>query len=270
MFDKIVERGRYTEQDASAAMRQVFEAVNYLHANRIAHRDLKPENLLSVERHGREIIKLADFVRRKFFFFSSLLANPPVSLPQGLARTFGDTNGMSTACGSPLYVAPEVLFGQAYGPAVDLWACGVILFLLLSGCDLVCLKVAASPEAHLLFVSCSTSPFPNGPDVQRLFREIQTNSWSFRSPEWDNVSDAAKDLVRVVYNRSSMKLTFFFSLLSQVRQLMNPDPAMRYTAAQALQHPWIASATELPNVPLNAAYTALSRSRIINQPGWTP
>ena len=163
-------------------MRQVLDAVAYLHSNRIAHRDLKPENILSVERNGREVIKLADFVCT---FMRTSLCNTW----QGLARSFGDGNAMNTACGSPLYVAPEIIRGEKYGPEVDVWACGVIIFILLSG--YACF--IARPLAKCIY--CSVSPFPNGPDTNVLFRAIHANEWTF-GPEWVNISDDAKDLVR--------------------------------------------------------------------------
>jgi len=108
LFDKIVERGQYSEKDASNIVRQIVSAVEYLHANGIAHRDLKPENLLSAENDGQEVIKIADF---------------------GFSKNFGEEKLM-TSCGSPGYVAPEVLTCESYDKSVDMWSIGVIIYIL--------------------------------------------------------------------------------------------------------------------------------------------
>lgn len=90
LFDKIVERGQYSEKDAAHIIRQILSAVSYLHSHDIAHRDLKPENLLSAGSGDHEVIKIADF---------------------GFSKNFGEEKLM-TSCGSPGYVAPEVLTSE--------------------------------------------------------------------------------------------------------------------------------------------------------------
>jgi len=112
LFDKIVERGNYSEKDASTIVRQILEAVAYLHSQGVVHRDLKPENLLCSTERDHIHIYVADF---------------------GLSRVFHDREQLNTYCGSPEYVAPEVLACIPYEKAVDLWSVGVITYILLTG-----------------------------------------------------------------------------------------------------------------------------------------
>jgi calcium/calmodulin-dependent protein kinase I len=111
LFDKIVERGQYSEKDAANIVRQIISAVEYLHERGIAHRDLKPENLLSSGSDEKEVIKIADF---------------------GFSKDFTDDK-LQTSCGSPGYVAPEVLTSESYDKSVDMWSLGVIIYILLCG-----------------------------------------------------------------------------------------------------------------------------------------
>lgn len=151
LFDKIVERGQYSEADASHIVRQIVSAVDYLHSQGIAHRDLKPENLLSAEVDGEEIIKIADF---------------------GFSKNFGEEKLM-TSCGSPGYVAPEVLTCESYDKSVDLWSVGVIIYILL----------------------CGYPPF-YADNAPALFKMIMDVKYDFDDPSWDEVSDSAKNLIR--------------------------------------------------------------------------
>jgi len=113
LFFKIVERGSYSEKDASGIVRQISEGVKYLHSLNICHRDLKPENLLVAYDEGKEVIKIADF---------------------GLSKIFSSDVFLETSCGTPDYAAPEVLTGEsAYDVSVDLWSIGVITYVLLCG-----------------------------------------------------------------------------------------------------------------------------------------
>jgi len=112
LFDQIVARGEYSEKDASNIVRQIISAVAHLHANGIAHRDLKPQNLLCVSPEGDDI-RMADF---------------------GLSKMFDQGEYLETCCGSPEYVAPEVLECKPYDKACDLWSVGVITYVLLTGC----------------------------------------------------------------------------------------------------------------------------------------
>ncbi|NWT56305.1 KCC4 kinase, partial [Erythrocercus mccallii] len=112
LFDRIVEKGYYSERDAADAVKQILEAVSYLHANGIVHRDLKPENLLYATPAPDAPLKIADF---------------------GLSKIVEDHMTMKTVCGTPGYCAPEILRGCAYGPEVDMWSLGIITYILLCG-----------------------------------------------------------------------------------------------------------------------------------------
>ncbi|XP_020636769.3 calcium/calmodulin-dependent protein kinase type IV [Pogona vitticeps] len=112
LFDRIVERGFYSERDAAHVVKQILEAVSYLHANGVVHRDLKPENLLYADLSPEAPLKIGDF---------------------GLSKIVHEQDTMKTVCGTPGYCAPEVLHGSPYGPEVDMWSVGVITYILLCG-----------------------------------------------------------------------------------------------------------------------------------------
>jgi len=152
LFDQIVSRGTYAESDAANIVRQILDAVNYMHENGIAHRDLKPENLLC---SGDEYntIKVTDF---------------------GLSKDFGSAS-LRTSCGTPDYVAPEVLRGQPYDNSVDVWSIGVITYILL----------------------CGFPPFYGNTD-QQIFEKILKVDYDFPSPDWDQISSEAKDFIRKI------------------------------------------------------------------------
>uniref|UniRef100_A0A8C5RRL6 Calcium/calmodulin dependent protein kinase IG n=1 Tax=Laticauda laticaudata TaxID=8630 RepID=A0A8C5RRL6_LATLA len=150
LFDRILERGVYTEKDASIVIQQVLEAVHYLHENGIVHRDLKPENLLYLTPEEDSKIMITDF---------------------GLSKM--EQNGiMSTACGTPGYVAPEVLQQKPYSKAVDCWSIGVITYILL----------------------CGYPPFYEETE-SKLFEKIREGYFEFDSPFWDDISESAKDFI---------------------------------------------------------------------------
>jgi phosphorylase kinase gamma subunit/serine/threonine-protein kinase Chk2/calcium/calmodulin-dependent protein kinase I len=118
LFDRIVERGRYSETNARRIMGKILSAVQYLHAKQIIHRDLKPENILLVDANDDTDIKITDF---------------------GLAKK-ANHDGLKTFCGTPQYFAPEVLKRKGstlgigrYGTSADMWSLGVVLYILLSG-----------------------------------------------------------------------------------------------------------------------------------------
>ncbi|NXR14718.1 KCC1G kinase, partial [Semnornis frantzii] len=151
LFDRILERGVYTEKDASEVIHQVLTAVKYLHENGIVHRDLKPENLLYLTPEDNSKIMITDF---------------------GLSKM--EQNGiMSTACGTPGYVAPEVLAQKPYSKAVDCWSIGVITYILL----------------------CGYPPFYEETE-SKLFEKIKEGYYEFESPFWDDISESAKDFIR--------------------------------------------------------------------------
>uniref|UniRef100_A0A0K0ES48 Protein kinase domain-containing protein n=1 Tax=Strongyloides stercoralis TaxID=6248 RepID=A0A0K0ES48_STRER len=150
LFDRIVAKGSYTEKDASDLIRQVLQAVAFMHENGVVHRDLKPENLLYYNHDEDSKIMISDF---------------------GLSKT-EESGVMATACGTPGYVAPEVLQQKPYGKAVDVWSIGVIAYILL----------------------CGYPPFYDENDAN-LFAQIIRGEYEFDSPFWDDISDSAKDFI---------------------------------------------------------------------------
>jgi calcium/calmodulin-dependent protein kinase I len=108
LFDRIVEKENYSEKEASDTLRPIVDAIRYCHSLGIIHRDLKPENLLYCTEEEGSGIKVTDF---------------------GLAR-FVQNELATTACGTPNYVAPEIIAGQGYGKEVDYWSIGVIMYIM--------------------------------------------------------------------------------------------------------------------------------------------
>ncbi|XP_043964236.1 calcium/calmodulin-dependent protein kinase type 1D [Gambusia affinis] len=161
LFDRIVEKGFYTEKDASTLIRQVLDAVNYLHKMGIVHRDLKPENLLYFNPQDESKIMISDF---------------------GLSKMEGSGDVMSTACGTPGYVAPEVLAQKPYSKAVDCWSIGVIAYILL----------------------CGYPPFYDEND-SKLFEQILKADYEFDAPYWDDISDSAKDFISCLMEKDPSK-----------------------------------------------------------------
>eukprot|EP00996_Jenningsia_fusiforme_P001609 NODE_2480_length_1192_cov_44.960630_g2263_i0.p1 GENE.NODE_2480_length_1192_cov_44.960630_g2263_i0~~NODE_2480_length_1192_cov_44.960630_g2263_i0.p1 ORF type:complete len:347 (+),score=61.74 NODE_2480_length_1192_cov_44.960630_g2263_i0:77-1042(+) len=142
----------YSELTSSEVLKKIVEGVAYLHSKGIIHRDLKPENLLYASPDDDADIRISDF---------------------GLAKIYREDVVVKTACGSPNYVAPEVLLNQGgYGFAVDMWSVGVILYVLL----------------------CGFCPFHHQ-NTASLFKLIGSGTFSFPSPYWDHISDGVKDLI---------------------------------------------------------------------------
>uniref|UniRef100_A0A3Q1CH15 non-specific serine/threonine protein kinase n=1 Tax=Amphiprion ocellaris TaxID=80972 RepID=A0A3Q1CH15_AMPOC len=161
LFDRIVEKGFYTERDASQLIHQILDAVKYLHDMGIVHRDLKPENLLYYSMDEDSKIMISDF---------------------GLSKIEGAGSVMSTACGTPGYVAPEVLAQKPYSKAVDCWSIGVISYILL----------------------CGYPPFYDENDA-KLFEQILKAEYEFDSPYWDDISDSAKDFICHLMEKDPLK-----------------------------------------------------------------
>lgn len=153
LFDAITSANRYTERDASGMLYNLANAIKYLHSLNIVHRDIKPENLLVYEHaDGSKSLKLGDF---------------------GLATVVDGP--LYTVCGTPTYVAPEIIAETGYGLKVDIWAAGVITFILL----------------------CGFPPFRGScEDQEVLFDQILMGQLEFPMPYWDNVSETAKELIR--------------------------------------------------------------------------
>ncbi|KAI9228652.1 MAG: kinase-like domain-containing protein [Piptocephalis tieghemiana] len=177
LFDRVVKRGRLTEPEARSVFLQLLGAIKYLHDRNITHRDLKPENIMMCDPQGWKI-KVTDF---------------------GLAKLVGENRFLSTLCGTPNYVAPEVLHPvakeRAYGKAVDMWSLGVILYIML----------------------CGFPPFSEELAPPSMKEQILGAYFDFPSPAWDSVSSAGIDLVE---------------------WCLTKEPHRRITVDQALDHHW--------------------------------
>uniref|UniRef100_A0A8C0I0B1 CaM kinase-like vesicle-associated protein n=1 Tax=Balaenoptera musculus TaxID=9771 RepID=A0A8C0I0B1_BALMU len=180
VFDWILDQGYYSERDTSNVVRQVLEAVAYLHSLKIVHRNLKLENLVYYNRLKNSKIVISDFHLAK--------------LENGLIKE---------PCGTPEYLAPEVVGRQRYGRPVDCWAIGVIMYILLSG----------NPP---FYEEVEEDDYEN--HDKNLFRKILAGDYEFDSPYWDDISQAAKDLVT---------------------RLMEVEQDQRITAEEAISHEWI-------------------------------
>ncbi|KAM9308409.1 serine/threonine-protein kinase H2 [Gastrophryne carolinensis] len=154
LFDRIIAKGSFTERDATKVLQMVLDGINYLHGLGITHRDLKPENLLYYHPGADSKILVTDF---------------------GLANSGNGKGGdwsMRTICGTPEYIAPEIILRKPYSNAVDMWALGVITYILLSG----------------------SMPFEDE-NRTRLYRLILKGKYSYVGDPWPNVSNLAKDFV---------------------------------------------------------------------------
>lgn len=167
LFDRMVEKGPYSELEASHHVRKIVLALEFLHKNGVVHRDLKPENLILTDKTDNAELKIADF---------------------GLSRIVDDvaSSVMQTVCGTWAYCAPEVKTSVTfvennqsvanYTAAVDLWSLGVILFVILG----------------------AYHPFDPDGDASDavLWDNICSGQFNFNDPAWNNISDMAKDLIR--------------------------------------------------------------------------
>jgi len=182
--DAIDCRGSFTEDDAKSIMGGILKGLDHMHNRGIAHRDLKPDNILILDKYETTKVIIADF---------------------GMAKKL-DPNSQHTVCGTPLYIAPEVITrpqsaemtekcGKSeYDTRADVWSCGVLLYQLLSG-----------------------SPPFSGETIGQLFFQIKSGAYDFRDPAWALVSEEAQNLVR---------------------DMMKLDPRQRLTAKASLEHPW--------------------------------
>jgi len=199
LFDQIIERGTYSESETAEVVRQILSAIRYMHERGIAHRDLKPENLLC-SGPNNAVIKVTDF---------------------GLSKDFGGGSRLQTSCGTPDYVAPEVLSGSPYDNSVDIWSTGVISYILL----------------------CGFPPFYGKTD-QQVFDKILRVDYSFPSPDWDDISSAAKDFITAILVR---------------------DGSARPTAKECLESPWLSQAPPRPKSRPNVG-SGLSQLRKTSVP----
>ena len=140
-----MEKTKYVESEAQAVVLKVCHALQYCHSIGVVHRDLKPENLLYATEADDSEIKIADF---------------------GLGKLLKEEDMLATACGTPGYVAPEILRSERYTDKVDMWSLGVITYILL----------------------CGFPPFYDE-NTAELFKLIKGGRFDFPSPYWDGVSD---------------------------------------------------------------------------------
>lgn len=188
LFNWIVMKQKLTEQETRKVFIQLFQGVKYLHERGIVHRDIKPENILLTDKDLH--VKLADF---------------------GLAKIIGEESFTTTLCGTPSYVAPEILEDsrhRRYTRAVDIWSLGVVLYICLCGfppfSDELCSK---------------ENPYT-------LTQQIKTGRFDYPSPYWDSVGDPALDLID---------------------RMLTVDVEKRYTIDDCLEHPWTTQKVPNPN-----------------------
>ena len=158
LYDRILAQHKFTEDSARMIIRQLLSAVFYFHSKGIVHRDLKPENiLLDTKDDGDLDIKLIDF---------------------GTANYWNSKNNLSLNIGTPYYIAPEIIT-KRYTNKCDLWSCGVIMFVLLTG----------------------VPPF-TGKDEQEILKKVATEQIKLDTSEWMDISAEAKDLLSHLLERN--------------------------------------------------------------------
>ncbi|KAJ4704428.1 putative Calcium-dependent protein kinase [Melia azedarach] len=213
LFDRIVARGHYTERAAAAVTRTIVEVVQLCHKHGVIHRDLKPENFLFANKKENSPLKAIDF---------------------GLSIFFKPGERFSEIVGSPYYMAPEVL-KRNYGPEIDIWSAGVILYILL----------------------CGVPPFW-AESEQGVAQAILRGLIDFKRDPWPNISDSAKSLVRQMLEpdpklRLTAKQVLGMELLLCLSYLFYMCQALGGLIVcdiQAIEHPWLQNAKKAPNVPL--------------------
>lgn len=151
LFDRIVKKNFYNEKEARDVVKVILDGMKYCHDKGIAHRDMKPENLLLTSKEDDSFVKIADF---------------------GFAIRGAQKSALTTQCGTPGYVAPEILQNQPYDKSVDMWSIGVITYILLGG----------YPPFH-------------DDNQKALFKKIKSGEFEFHDEYWDCVSAEAKDFI---------------------------------------------------------------------------
>jgi calcium-dependent protein kinase len=163
-FDRIVEKVKakrlFTEQEAANLFKQIILAISYCHSHGVCHRDIKPENILFASKDEDSPIKLIDF---------------------GLSKVMTDNSLFKSIVGTPYYMAPEVLKGE-YDVKCDIWSCGVLLYIMLSG----------------------RQPF-FGKNDNEIMVKIANFNYSFNFPEWQQVSEDAKSLLNSIFVKSDLR-----------------------------------------------------------------
>eukprot|EP00271_Cylindrocystis_brebissonii_P017026 TRINITY_DN424_c0_g3_i1.p1 TRINITY_DN424_c0_g3~~TRINITY_DN424_c0_g3_i1.p1 ORF type:complete len:520 (+),score=157.09 TRINITY_DN424_c0_g3_i1:245-1804(+) len=193
----------YSERDAAAITKTILKVVEHCQSLGVVHRDLKPENFLVTEKGPKGVLKATDF---------------------GLSAFYRPGKGFERHCGSPMYMAPEVVRWRpgartlknppAYGPECDVWSIGVITYALLSG--------------YPPFYAESHSP-------KEIYKAILKGNANFSQAPWPHISEAGKALVK---------------------WMLEADPKKRPTVTEALSHPWINEPGVAPDVPLDLAVSS--------------
>merc|ERR1712087_695747 len=219
VYDRIKKKGKFTEAHAHSVVRQLLTGMSKLHIAGIMHRDLKPENLLYASQDDDALVKIADF---------------------GLGCFYKDAFDVYDACGTPMYMAPELILSgesvffdrngmpcrlyRTYGPNADVWSCGCIMYQLLCG------RCPFEPK----WID-GVDGSEGGWDLDGLYRSIIEGQYRFREEDWHMVSRSAKSLVAT---------------------MLQVNPSNRPTSSAALEHPWITSEPQhvvISHVPTNIA-----------------
>ncbi|KAK3823325.1 MAG: calcium/calmodulin-dependent protein kinase type 1 [Benniella sp.] len=193
LFDQLLQKGSYTEVDAAGLVREILLGVEYLHSMDIVHRDLKPENLLFLDKSKNARLMITDFG------LSKILRN-------------GD-EVLMTACGTPGYVAPEVLEEIGHGKSVDMWSIGVIAFTLL----------------------CGYPPFW-GEDQAALFENIIAGHYEYEDEYWKDISPLAKSFIDTLLVRPAEKRATATQALAHpwFSAMLDRDPAVTPSPAEGV------------------------------------
>jgi len=158
LLGRIISKNSYSEKETRDVCRVLFETIQFIHEKKIAHRDLKPENLLLKHEDDDSDLKIADF---------------------GFAKYMPESSYLTTQCGTPEYVAPEIITGIPYNQQVDMWSMGVIMYILL----------------------CGYPPFvDDNRKLSCLYQKVRIGKYEFHKDSWDDISDHAKDLVTNLLN----------------------------------------------------------------------
>eukprot|EP00597_Dinobryon_sp_UTEXLB2267_P008431 CAMPEP_0170082784 /NCGR_PEP_ID=MMETSP0019_2-20121128/18264_1 /TAXON_ID=98059 /ORGANISM="Dinobryon sp., Strain UTEXLB2267" /LENGTH=384 /DNA_ID=CAMNT_0010297785 /DNA_START=552 /DNA_END=1706 /DNA_ORIENTATION=- len=214
LFDYVVEKGTLSEEEASTMVRKITSAVAHMHSLNIIHRDLKPENLL-----------LTTAAKKSSLNSSSTASSETAEVKLidfGLAKVM-DESVASSFLGTKGYLAPEMLQRHSYDKSIDIWALGVIVFVLLCGC------------------------LPFDDDSSKITSEAAARKkFALRFPKWAaSLSQSAKDLLQ---------------------HLLEINPKDRFTADQALNHPWVSGKTVQPNSYLESPCVLGARRKELRSP----
>lgn len=198
VFDRLIEQGNFSEKETASLVVQLLCALNYIHDQGIVHRDLKLENLLYYDDTQDSRIMVADF---------------------GLSEWVWDIQDDGPICGTPGYMAPEVIANKQVTPAADVWSVGVIAYILLAGYP------PFFPEKDLASEEDNESDVGEDEDESLLLRSVAKGQFEFHPHSWRHISDEAKDFIK---------------------RLMAVDPNERLTCDEALDHPWLQTAQIRP------------------------